>query len=63
MKYWITEHISGDPSVVIGPYIKANTILQAEQIAVLYDLIVIGEIQELVHEPIIKIKEETRRIH
>tara|TARA_R110002020_G_scaffold100831_2_gene238000 strand:- start:498 stop:686 length:189 start_codon:yes stop_codon:yes gene_type:complete len=62
MKYWITEYVSEDPKIIIGPYIKAETIIQAEQIAILYDLIVVGEIKELIHEPIIKIK-ESKTIH
>tara|TARA_R100000541_G_C1871776_1_gene80914 strand:+ start:615 stop:794 length:180 start_codon:yes stop_codon:yes gene_type:complete len=47
MKYWITEYINGSPGVVIGPYIKANSMLEASRIAIEHGLFVIGEIHEL----------------
>ena len=54
MKLWITEHVNED-GAAIGPYIKADTIAQANRIAIQYGLLVLGEIQELEHE--VKIKE------
>ena len=49
MKLWITEHVNED-GAAIGPYIKADTIAQANRIAIQYGLLVLGEIQELEHE-------------
>ena len=54
MKLWITEHVNED-GAAIGPYIKANTVAEANRIAIQYGLLVLGEIQELEHE--VKIKE------
>ena len=51
MKLWITEHVNED-GTAIGPYIKADTMVQASRIAVEHGLFVIGEIQELEHEEI-----------
>jgi hypothetical protein len=48
-KLWITEHVNED-GPAIGPYIKADTIAQANRIAIQYGLLVLGEIQELEHE-------------
>ena len=48
-KLWITEHVNEDEAA-IGPYIKADTIAQANRIAIQYGLLVLGEIQELEHE-------------
>ena len=56
MKLWITEFINEDGSG-IGPYIKANTVAEANRIAIQYGLLVLGEIQELEHE--VKIEERT----
>ena len=56
MKLWITEHVNED-GAAIGPYIKAETIAEANRIAIQYGLLVLGEIQELEHE--VKIKERT----
>jgi|TARA_R110000796_G_scaffold73779_1_gene165772 hypothetical protein len=47
MKIWITEYINETPGVLIGPYIKANSMLEASRIAIEHGLFVIGEIQEL----------------
>ena len=47
-KLWITEHVNED-GAAIGPYIKADTIAQANRIAIQYGLLVLGEIQELQH--------------
>ena len=54
MKIWITEYINGSPGVLIGPYIKAETMSEASRIAIEHGLFVIGEIQELRHEEIKK---------
>jgi hypothetical protein len=54
MKIWITEYIDNVPGILIGPYIKADTMIQASRIAIEHGLFVIGEIQELQHEEIIK---------
>ena len=56
MKLWITEHVNED-GPAIGPYIKANTVAEANRIAIQYGLLVLGEIQELEHE--VKLKERT----
>ena len=56
MKLWITEFVN-DEGVGIGPYIKANTVAEANRIAIQYGLLVLGEIQELEHE--VKIEERT----
>jgi hypothetical protein len=56
MKLWITEHVNED-GAAIGPYIKAETVAEANRIAIQYGLLVLGEIQELEHE--VKIKERT----
>ena len=55
-KLWITEFVNED-GTGIGPYIKANTVAEANRIAIQYGLLVLGEIQELEHE--VKIKERT----
>ena len=48
-RLWITEHVNEEGSA-IGPYIKADTIAQANRIAIQYGLLVLGEIQELEHD-------------
>jgi hypothetical protein len=55
MKLWITEHVNED-GAAIGPYIKADTIAQANRIAIQYGLLVLGEIQELQHDSLNKEK-------
>lgn len=59
MKLWITELVDTDQGASIGPYIKADTIAQANRIAIQYGLLVLGEIQELQHE----VKLEERKLH
>jgi hypothetical protein len=49
MKLWITEHID-EQGAAIGPYIKADSVAQANRIAIQYGLLVLGEIQELKHD-------------
>ena len=56
MKLWITELVDTDQGASIGPYIKADTIAQANRIAIQYGLLVLGEIQELEHEVELKKK-------
>ena len=58
MKLWITEHVNED-GAAIGPYIKADTVAEANRIAIQYGLLVLGEIQELQHE----VKLEERKLH
>ena len=58
MKLWITEHVNED-GAAIGPYIKADTVAEANRIAIQYGLLVLGEIQELQHE----VKIEERKLH
>ena len=57
MKLWITELVDTDQGASIGPYIKADTIAQANRIAIQYGLLVLGEMQELEHE--VELKERT----
>ena len=57
-KLWITEHVNED-GAAIGPYIKADTIAQANRIAIQYGLLVLGEIQELQHDTQL----EERKVH
>mgnify|MGYP003316225124 FL=1 len=58
MKLWITEHVNED-GAAIGPYIKADTVAQANRIAIQYGLLVLGEIQELEYNN----EEEKRIVH
>jgi hypothetical protein len=58
MKLWITEHVNED-GAAIGPYIKAETVGEANRIAIQYGLLVLGEIQELQHE----VKLEKKTVH
>ena len=53
MKLWITEHVNED-GAAIGPYIKAETVAEANRIAKQYGLLVLGEIQELQHDTKVK---------
>ena len=57
-KLWITEFVNEEGSG-IGPYIKANTVAEANRIAIQYGLLVLGEIQELEHE----VKIEKKIVH
>ena len=58
MKRWITEHVN-EEGAAIGPYIKADTVAQANRIAIQYGLLVLGEIQELQHDTQL----EERKVH
>ena len=58
MKIWITEHVNED-GAAIGPQIKAETVGEANRIAIQYGLLVLGEIQELQHA----VELEERTIH
>jgi hypothetical protein len=53
MKLWITEHVNED-GAALGPYIKADTVAEANRIAIQYGLLVLGEIQELQHDTKVK---------
>ena len=57
-RLWITEHVNED-GAAIGPYIKAETVAEANRIAIQYGLLVLGEIQELQHD----IQVEERKVH
>ena len=59
MKLWITEYVDMDNRTSLGPYIKAETVGEANRIAIQYGLLVLGEIQELQHE----VKLEKKTVH
>lgn len=59
MKLWITEFVDMDDRSSLGPYIKAETVGEANRIAIQYGLLVLGEIQELQHE----VKLEKKTVH
>ena len=50
MKIYLTE-FEGNEDRMIGPIIKADSIDSADEIAEIYGLLIIGELQELVHKP------------
>jgi len=54
-KLWITEFVN-EEGIGLGPYIKAETVAEANRIAIQYGLLVLGEIQELQHDTTIKKK-------
>ena len=56
-KLWITEYVDIDNRTSLGPYIKADTVGEANRIAIQYGLLVLGEIQELQHD--IQLEEKT----
>ena len=58
MKIFLTEVIKDDQPL-IGPYIKAETMDKAMQIADMYALTIIGELHELSHT----IPEKQETIH
>jgi hypothetical protein len=53
-KLWITEFVDIDDRSSLGPYIKAETVGEANRIAIQYGLLVLGEIQELQHDTEVK---------
>ena len=57
-KLWITEFVN-EEGIGLGPYIKADTVGEANRIAIQYGLLVLGEIQELQHD----IQLEKRTVH
>jgi hypothetical protein len=57
-KLWITEFVN-EEGIGLGPYIKADTVAEANRIAIQYGLLVLGEIQELQHD----IQLEERTVH
>ena len=58
MKIFLTEVVKDD-TPLIGPYIKAETLDKAIQIADMYALTIIGELHELTH----KLPEKQETIH
>ena len=58
MKKFLTE-VDKDNKPLIGPYIKAETLDKAIQIADMYALTIIGELHELTH----KLPEKQETIH
>jgi hypothetical protein len=52
-KLWITEFVN-EEGIGLGPYIKADTVGEANRIAIQYGLLVLGEIQELQHDTTVK---------
>jgi len=52
-KLWITEFVN-EEGIGLGPYIKADTVAEANRIAIQYGLLVLGEIQELQHDTTVK---------
>jgi hypothetical protein len=58
MKIFLTEVVKDD-TPLIGPYIKAETLDKAIQIADMYALTIIGELYELTH----KLPEKQETIH
>jgi len=58
MKIFLTEVVKDDKPL-IGPYIKAETLDKALEIADMYALTIIGELHELTH----KLPEKQEIIH
>ena len=58
MKIFLTE-VFKDDKPLIGPYIKAETLDKAIEIADMYALTIIGELHELTH----KLPEKQETIH
>tara|TARA_R100001460_G_scaffold63451_1_gene103679 strand:+ start:2735 stop:2911 length:177 start_codon:yes stop_codon:yes gene_type:complete len=58
MKIFLTEVVK-DNTPLIGPYIKAETLDKAIEIADMYALTIIGELHELSH----KLPEDKKTIH
>tara|TARA_Y100000004_G_scaffold83226_1_gene93472 strand:- start:197 stop:373 length:177 start_codon:yes stop_codon:yes gene_type:complete len=58
MKIFLTEVVK-DNTPLIGPYIKAETLDRAIEIADMYALTIIGELYELTH----KLPEKQETIH
>ncbi len=58
MKIFLTEVVKDD-TPLIGPYIKAETLDRAIEIADMYALTIIGELHELTH----KLPEKQETIH
>ena len=56
MKIFLTE-VMKDNKMLVGPYIKAQTMHEAIEIADMYALVVVGELHELKHE--LPIKKQT----
>ena len=59
MKIFLTE-VNKDSEVFIGPYIKADSMREAEAIAEMHELDLIGEVHELKYK---FVSNESRAIH
>ena len=59
MKIFLTE-VNKDSEIYLGPYIKADTIREAEVIAEIHELDLIGEVHELKYK---FVSNESRAIH
>ena len=55
MKIFLTE-IEDSEDRAIGPIIRADCLESADEIADIYGLLIIGELQELVHKPSMSLK-------
>tara|TARA_R110001632_G_scaffold3184_1_gene14199 strand:+ start:753 stop:932 length:180 start_codon:yes stop_codon:yes gene_type:complete len=55
MKIYLTE-FEGNEDRMIGPIIKADSIDSADEIAEIYGLLIVCELQELKHKPKISLK-------
>jgi len=45
---YATEFVDDDPRVVLGPFIKAETYKEAQNLAEHYGLIIVGEVTDFV---------------
>lgn len=54
-KIFLTE-IEDSEDRAIGPIIRADCLESADEIADIYGLLIIGELQELVHKPSMSLK-------
>ena len=47
-RIYATEFLEDDPRVVLGPFIKAGTYKEAQNLAEHYSLIIVGEVTDFV---------------
>jgi hypothetical protein len=47
-RVYATEFLEDDPRVVLGPFIKASTYKEAQNLAEHYGLIIVGEVTDFV---------------
>ncbi len=47
-RIYATEFLEDDPRVVLGPFIKAGTYKEAQNLAEHYGLIIVGEVTDFV---------------